>query len=269
MLVVRIAQLKDFSYFFSIMPNIVTQATQQRDMHQRCKAPIESRIYTHYLSVICQDIIYAHNVPNIMQLPRITQCVLNTTFPLQPGVGYSANVATQVALQSIGGQKEKATRARKSIAAFQIRENAVLGCALNLRKKHLFSFLDHFITIHCPSIYRKKISRKKAGNQDKYNIGVERFTLFSELQPHFLLLSNTPGLNCEICASEYKGPLGLESKKVGTFLNKKAEKREKHAAFLPDQPWGIEKVSFGEKRRAVYQFCARNSSFFSAFQLTV
>ena len=149
------------------------------------------RMHTHYNSIVCQDIIYTHGIQNIMQLPRITQCALNSTATPE-GI-----LAIQTALQSIGGQKERSTLARKSIAAFQIRKKTRLGCATNLRRERLYSFLDYFVSIYLPSTARKGVQRKEIKRTCSF--GVQDFTFFPELQPHFMALSNAGGCGCEFC----------------------------------------------------------------------
>ena len=152
------------------------------------------RMHMHYNSIVCQDIIYTQGIQNIMQLPRLTQCALNST-------GTTEDIlAICTALQSIGGQKERSTFARKSIAVFQIREKARLGCAINLRRERLYSFLDYFVSIYLPSTTRKRAAH--ATLKRTCNFGVKHFTFFPELQPHFMTLSNAGGCECEFCITQ-------------------------------------------------------------------
>ena len=143
-----------------------------------------SRISIHYDFIICKDNLLNNPLKNVMQLPRIKRCTLNCP----------SKIGAQIALQSVTGQK--AARARKSIASLKLRKNS--NYAVNLRRKSLFNFLDHFIGVLSPSIYNDntpgKIIKSAA---KKYNLGVSRFTDFSLLQWHFLALSNQGGVNCE------------------------------------------------------------------------
>ena len=145
---------------------------------------MSSRISTHYHSIICQDIILTHQLNNVMQLPRIERCTLNSP----------SKIGAQIALESVTGQK--AARARKSIATLKLKKNS--NYAVNLRRKSLFNFLDHFIGVLNPSIYNDNTPAKIIkSSTKKYNLAISRFTDFSLLQWHFLALSNQGGVNCE------------------------------------------------------------------------
>ena len=163
-----------------------------------------TRMYTHYNSIVCPDIIYTHGIRNIMQLPRLTQCALNSTGKEE------SFLPIQVALQCISGQKARPTSARKSIATFQIRKGARLGCAINLRGERLYSFLDYLITIYLP----RKGKGERVGKIG--NFGVNSFLLFPELQSHHIVFSGVGGCDCGFS-------IGALSKRKGVAkLSKKA-----------------------------------------------
>ncbi len=165
---------------------------------------IEPRIYTYYKSVVCQDIIYTRKFKNIMELPEMAQCVLNTSSgdALKNVV---RGLPAQIALQAISGQRGKATRSRKSIAFFQLRKGNLLGCTVNLRGAALYSFLDQYLLLVSPrlgasggSAYVKQ--GEKVPQYTDYNFGGDGFTFFPGLETHFLSLSDAGGFNCTFCA---------------------------------------------------------------------
>ena len=155
---------------------------------------IESRIYTYYKFVLCQDIIYSRDLKNLMQLPSIVQCVLNSSSG-QLLKDKSTGLTSQVALQSITGQKAKRTRSLKSIAAFQLRKGNLLGCTVNLRGAALYSFLDQYMVLVFAGNVSEK--RKKIKFTD-CNFGGTSFTSFPGLEKHFLQLSQVGGYNCTL-----------------------------------------------------------------------
>ena len=155
---------------------------------------IESRIYTYYKFVLCQDIIYSHDLKNLMQLPSMVQCVLNSSSG-ELLKDKSAGLTTQVAFQAITGQKAKSTRSLKSIAAFQLRKGNLLGCTVNLRGAALYSFLDQYMVLVSPQNAGEK--RKKM-EFTHWNFGGKSFTSFPGLEKHFLALSQVGGYNCTL-----------------------------------------------------------------------
>ena len=230
------------------------------------------RMRTHYNSIVCQDIIYTHGIQNIMQLPRVTQCALNSTATPE-GI-----LATQTALQSIGGQKERSTFARQSIAAFQIRKKTRLGCAINLRRERLYSFLDYFVSIYLPSTARKGAQRK--GIKTTRNFGVKHFTFFPELQPHFMALSNAGGCGCEFCIR------GADTAILNQIDSAKFPLVQKRGVSLPPQvtplitptPCSLERSETdksGERQCVIkesptlgkHSFLSQSTSLLTAFQL--
>ena len=164
---------------------------------------MSSRISTHYHSIICQDIILAHQLNNVMQLPRIKKCTLNCP----------SKIAAQIALESVTGQKP--TQARKSTSSLKLRKNS--SYAVNLRGRSLFNFLDHFISILSPCIYSDNRHAKKSPIK-KYNFSISRFTDFSLLQWHFLALSNQGGVNGEFFFL-FPGTCSLEKKRNISFFS--------------------------------------------------
>ena len=175
---------------------------------------IEPTSYTYYKSVVCQDIIYTRNFQNIMELPQIMQCVLNSS-SADALKEKSRGLASHIALQTISCQKGKPTRSRKSIAFFQLRKGNLLGCTVNLRGAALYSFLDQYIFLVSP-LLRKSAhetgasKRKKSGEfmqqGTNYNWGEGGVTPFPGLEGHFLQLSSVGGFDCTLVSSScFKG----------------------------------------------------------------
>ena len=173
---------------------------------------LEPISYIYYKNVLCQDLIYMRNFKNIMELPEIVQCFLNS----------SSNDAlkdpkrllpVETAIQLVSCQKGRATRSRKSIASFQLRRGNLLGYATSLRGMKIYSFLDLYIFLVSPQstpvpfpggsrrekAQEKKLFRDKIKTQTAhYNFGEEKFTLFPGLETHFLTLSTVGGFNCTL-----------------------------------------------------------------------
>jgi large subunit ribosomal protein L5 len=119
---------------------------------------------------------------SVMEVPRITKITLNM------GVGEA--VADKKVLenaigdmQKIAGQKPVATKARKSIAGFKIRDGYPIGCMVTLRGPRMFEFLDRLITIALPRVRDfRGISGKGFDGQGNYNMGVKEQIIFPEIE---------------------------------------------------------------------------------------
>ncbi len=164
---------------------------------------LESRVYTHYKFVVCQDMIYTRDLKNIMECPEIVQCALNTTSASI--VREKARIlAACIALQTVSMQKSKTTRSRRSIAAFNCRKGGALGCMVKLRGAALYSFLDQYVTCVLPRIAGMGVQGERfppAPRRGDVHLGGEGFTSFPELEAHFLMFSPLGGYNCTFCTS--------------------------------------------------------------------
>ena len=118
---------------------------------------------------------------NEMQIPRLEKIVLNM------GVGEATADSKKLtsaieALTAISGQKPVATKARKSIAAFKLREGMSIGAKVTLRKDQMYEFLDRLVTIALPRVkdFRglKPTSFDGRGN---YAMGLKEHIVFPEI----------------------------------------------------------------------------------------
>jgi large subunit ribosomal protein L5 len=117
-----------------------------------------------------------------MQVPRIEKITLNM------GVGEA--VADKKVMenavgdmQKIAGQKAVVTKAKKSVAAFKIRDDYPVGCKVTLRRERMYEFLDRLVTIAIPRIRDfRGISAKSFDGRGNYNMGVKEQIIFPEIE---------------------------------------------------------------------------------------
>ncbi len=118
---------------------------------------------------------------NVMQVPRITRITLNM------GVGEALADKKVIDsamgdMEKISGQKPVMTRARKSVAAFKVRENWPIGCKVSLRRKRMYEFLDRLITIAIPRIRDfRGLSSRSFDGRGNYSMGVKEQIIFPEI----------------------------------------------------------------------------------------
>jgi len=140
-----------------------------------------ARLKEHYREKVVPDLTAKFGYKTQMQVPRILKITLNM------GVGEA--VADKKVLenaigdmQKIAGQKPVATKSRKSIAGFKIREGYPVGCMVTLRGEHMYEFLDRLVTIAMPRIRDfRGISGKAFDGRGNYNMGVREQIIFPEI----------------------------------------------------------------------------------------
>ena len=117
-----------------------------------------------------------------MEVPRITKITLNM------GVGEAVGDKKILEhalgdMTKIAGQKPVATKARKSIAGFKIRDGYPIGCMVTLRGPRMFEFLDRLITIALPRVRDfRGIAAKGFDGRGNYNLGVKEQIIFPEIE---------------------------------------------------------------------------------------
>lgn len=121
------------------------------------------------------------SLSNAMQVPRISKITLNM------GVGQA--VADKKVLEhavkdmeKIAGQKPVKTLARKSVAAYKIRDGYPIGCKVTLRRERMYEFLDRLVNIAIPRTRDfRGLSLKSFDRQGNYSLGVTEQIVFPEI----------------------------------------------------------------------------------------
>lgn len=118
---------------------------------------------------------------NIHQIPRITKVVINCG--LGEAVANPKVVEFAVNdLAAIAGQKPVITRARKSIAAFKLREGMPIGTMVTLRGDRMYDFLDRLFGIALPAVRDfRGLSPKAFDGKGNYTLGLKEQIIFPEI----------------------------------------------------------------------------------------
>ena len=136
---------------------------------------------------------------NDMRIPKLEKIVINM------GVGEATQDSKKLqsamaALAAIAGQKPIATKARKSIAAFKLREGMSIGCKVTLRRDEMYEFMDRLVTIALPRVRDfRGISGRSFDGRGNYNIGVKEQIIFPEIE--YDKIDAIRGLNISITTS--------------------------------------------------------------------
>ncbi len=120
-------------------------------------------------------------LPNVMQVPRLEKIVVNM------GVGRATQQPSLLEgavedLTAITGQKPLVTRARRSIAAFKLREGNAIGAKVTLRGDRMWEFLDRLISIAIPRIRDfRGLPPNAFDGRGNYTFGVDEQLIFPEI----------------------------------------------------------------------------------------
>jgi large subunit ribosomal protein L5 len=140
-----------------------------------------ARLKTKYKSEIAPRLKEELGLANVMEVPRITKITLN--MGVGEALGDKKVLENAVAeMEKISGQKAVITKARKSIAAFKVRDGWPIGCKVTLRSDRMYEFLDRLITIAIPRIRDfRGISPKSFDGRGNFAMGVTEQIIFPEI----------------------------------------------------------------------------------------
>lgn len=135
-----------------------------------------------YLKEIVPALMKELDLTNVMQAPRITKVVVNI------GLGEAldnpkALEAAAGDLSKITGQKPVITKARKSIAAFKLREGRAIGTTVTLRGDKMWAFLDRLMNVVLPRVRDfRGVSAEAFDGRGNYTLGLREQIIFPEIE---------------------------------------------------------------------------------------
>jgi len=140
-----------------------------------------TRLKQKYDSEIRKGLQEKFGYKNVNQIPKLEKVVIN----MSVGEAISNAKALDAAvaeLQAISGQKPIVTKAKKSIAAFKLREGMNIGAKVTLRGDRMYTFLDKLFNIVLPRIRDfRGLSRKSFDGRGNYNMGLREQIVFPEI----------------------------------------------------------------------------------------
>lgn len=141
-----------------------------------------ARFKEKYQTEVVPALMERFGYKNVMQVPRFEKIVLN--------IGVGEAVADPKALEAatrdleiISGQKPIITYAKKSVAAYKLREGMAIGCKVTLRGDRMYEFLDRLISITLPRIRDfRGVSEKSFDGRGNYSLGLREQLMFPEIE---------------------------------------------------------------------------------------
>lgn len=177
------------------------------EKHEEPKAPEQARhsakekprLRVRFEKEIAPALMKEFEMKNPMAAPRLHKIVVNM------GVGEATQNAKVLdpavnELGQITGQKPVITRAKKSIAAFKVREGQAIGAMVTLRGDRMYEFLDRLLNIVLPRVRDfKGVSTKSFDGRGNYTLGLHDQLIFPEID--YAKVDKLKGMNVTIVTS--------------------------------------------------------------------
>ena len=158
-----------------------------------------SRLKEKYQKEVVPALKKEFGYANAMAIPRIRKVVINM------GLGEATSNAKIVdtaadELSKITGQKATVRRAKKSIAAFKVREGMPVGAMVTLRGERMYEFLDRLASVALPRVRDfKGISPKGFDGRGNYTLGLRDQLIFMEID--YLKVDKARGMNISVATT--------------------------------------------------------------------
>jgi large subunit ribosomal protein L5 len=172
------------------------------------------RFQERYNKEIVQALQKEFQYKNVIEVPKITKVCLNI------GAGdavLDSKVITDVQneLGLIAGQRPVITLAKKSIAAFKLREDMPIGCKVTLRKSRMYDFLERLVMIALPRLRDfRGFTIKSFDGRGNFNLGMKEHIVFPEI--NYDKIAKVRGLNITINTTAKND---VEAKKLLEMFN--------------------------------------------------
>ena len=180
--------------------DVAAQATKGAEKASAPPAPLGTpRLKEYYRDECVPQMMQEFRYKSPMQVPRLKKVVVNI------GLGEAIqNIklleAASVELTAVTGQKPVVTRAKKSIAAFKLREGMPIGCMVTLRRSRMYYFLDKLMNVVLPRVRDfRGVSEKAFDGRGNYTLGIKEQIIFPEIE--YDQIDKVRGMNITIVTS--------------------------------------------------------------------
>lgn len=140
-----------------------------------------ARLQEKYSKEVAPALMEKFGYKSVMQIPKLEKIIVNI------GCGEAKENAKALDsaisdLAAITGQKPVITKAKKSVAAFKVREGMPIGCKVTLRGAKMYEFLDRFFNVALPRVRDfRGISANSFDGRGNYSVGVKEQLIFPEI----------------------------------------------------------------------------------------
>ncbi len=140
-----------------------------------------ARLLDRYREEVVPAMMDEFSYKNVMQVPKLTKIVIN--IGLGEAIANAKAIDAAIGdLQAITGQKPVVTKAKKSIAAFKLREGMPIGAMVTLRGQRQYEFMDRLVSIALPRIRDfRGVSPNSFDGRGNYTLGLREQLAFPEI----------------------------------------------------------------------------------------
>jgi len=140
-----------------------------------------AKLQDFYRKTIVKQLQQKFDYKSVMQVPKLTKITLN--MGLGEAIGDKKIIEHACSdLTAISGQKPVVNNARKSVAAFKVREGWPIGAKVTLRGDRMWEFLDRLINISIPRIRDfRGLNSKSFDGRGNYSMGIKEQIMFPEI----------------------------------------------------------------------------------------
>ncbi len=168
---------------------------------------MKARLKEHYITSVVPTLTKEFGYTNTMAVPKVEKVSLNIGMGEATGNQKLLDGAV-IELTAIAGQKPVVTKARKSIAAFKLREGMSIGCMVTLRGERMYEFLDRLMNVALPRVRDfRGVSSKSFDGRGNYTMGLKEQLLFPEIS--YDKVDKIKGMNISITTSAKTDAEGL------------------------------------------------------------
>ena len=155
-----------------------------------------NRVRERYLKDVVPALKKEFGYANVMAIPKISKVVINMGLGEATSNAKIVDVASDE-LSRIAGQKATVRRAKKSIAAFKVREGMAVGAMVTLRGDRMYEFLDRLVSIALPRVRDfRGVSTKSFDGRGNYTLGLRDQLIFPEID--YAKVEKLKGMNVTI-----------------------------------------------------------------------
>jgi large subunit ribosomal protein L5 len=155
-----------------------------------------ARLREKYKNDIAPALAKEFDIKNPMAIPKVEKVIVNMGLGEASANAKILDVATEE-LKAITGQKPVITKAKKSIAAFKLRQGMSIGTMVTLRGARMYEFLDRLISVALPRVRDfRGVSGKSFDGRGNYTLGIREQLIFPEID--FNKVDKTRGMNISI-----------------------------------------------------------------------
>ena len=140
------------------------------------------KLREQYKNEVVPALMKKFNYKSIMEVPKLEKIVLNVGLgDIRENPKALENTINDLSI--ITGQKPVVTKARKSIAAFKIREGVNMGCKVTLRSEKMYEFAYKFFNVALPRVRDfRGVSANSFDGRGNYSMGIKEQLIFPEIE---------------------------------------------------------------------------------------